>query len=99
MRGITRRWKLAETHHPCDEHSLLERLLCVRGISKDEKKDFLEPTMAQTHDPGLLPGIDEAATLLVDAGGVVRWIDQSTDYQVRSNPERVLGALSEHLPA
>ena len=67
MRGITRRWKLAETHHPCDEHSLLERLLSVRGISEDEVEDFLKPTMAHTHDPGLLPGIDEAATMLVDA--------------------------------
>lgn len=32
-------------------------------------------------------------TILVDAQGVVRWIDQSTDYQVRSAPERVLEAL------
>ena len=37
-------------------------------------------------------------TLLVDAQGVVRWIDQSADYQVRSDPERVLAALREHLP-
>jgi peroxiredoxin len=33
-------------------------------------------------------------TLLVDARGVVRWIDQSTDYQVRSDPERVRAALA-----
>jgi peroxiredoxin len=33
-------------------------------------------------------------TFLVDASGVVRWIDQSTDYQVRSNPDRVKEALS-----
>ena len=37
-------------------------------------------------------------TVLVDAKGIVRWIDQSADFQVRSDPERVLAALREHLP-
>jgi peroxiredoxin len=32
-------------------------------------------------------------TFLVDAAGIVRWIDQSEDYQVRSDPARVLEAL------
>jgi peroxiredoxin len=32
-------------------------------------------------------------TILVDAQRIVRWIDQSTDYQVRSDPERVRAAL------
>ena len=32
-------------------------------------------------------------TLLVDAQGVVQWIDQAEDYQVRSNPDRVLEAI------
>jgi peroxiredoxin len=36
-------------------------------------------------------------TILVDGGGIVRWIDQSTDYQVRSNPERVLAAIRDAL--
>ena len=36
-------------------------------------------------------------TILVDAQGVVRWIDQSTDYQVRSDPERVRRALNAAL--
>ena len=36
-------------------------------------------------------------TILVDAHGMVRWIDQSTDYQVRSSPERVRAALSARL--
>ena len=49
--------------------------------------------------PGLAPGGIRAlpipTTLLVDAHGVVRWIDQATDYAVRSNPERVLAAIRE----
>jgi len=36
-------------------------------------------------------------TILVDADGIVRWIDQSTDYQVRSHPERVLAAIQDAL--
>ena len=36
-------------------------------------------------------------TLLVDATGLVRWIDQATDYQVRSQPERVLAAIRSAL--
>ena len=36
-------------------------------------------------------------TILVDAGGVVRWIDQAEDYQVRSHPERVLRAIEAGL--
>ena len=37
------------------------------------------------------------ATFLVDADGIVRWIDQSEDYQVRSHPDRVLGAIQQSL--
>ena len=36
-------------------------------------------------------------TILVDAAGTVRWIDQASDYQVRSHPERVLEAIERHL--
>ena len=43
------------------------------------------------------PALPIPTTVLVDAGGVVRWIDQSENYQRRSDPDRVLGALSEHL--
>jgi hypothetical protein len=36
-------------------------------------------------------------SILADADGVVRWIDQSETYQRRSNPDYVLAALREHL--
>lgn len=32
-------------------------------------------------------------TLLVDEGGVIRWIDQADDYRLRSSEERVLQAV------
>ena len=43
--------------------------------------------------PGLIVPLAIPTTILVDAGGIVRWIDQSTDYQVRSDPERVRTAI------
>lgn len=36
-------------------------------------------------------------TLLVDAKGFVRWIDQAEDYQIRSGPDRVIAAIKEYL--
>ena len=36
-------------------------------------------------------------SLLVDAEGKVLWMDQSKNYQRRSDPDHVLGALREHL--
>lgn len=36
-------------------------------------------------------------TILVDADGIVRWIDQATDYQVRSHPDRVRAAIRRTL--
>ena len=36
-------------------------------------------------------------SVLVDAEGIVRWIDQADDYRVRSGAGRVLEALRRHL--
>jgi peroxiredoxin len=47
--------------------------------------------------PGGLRHLPIPTTLLVDASGTVRWIDQATDYQVRSHPDRVLTALRSAL--
>ncbi len=49
-----------------------------------------------TGPPGL-PGLPVPTTILADAGGVVRWIDQSENYQQRSEPSYVLSALEQHL--
>lgn len=37
-------------------------------------------------------------TLLVDESGVIRWIDQSDDYRVRSSAERVFEAIEAAWP-
>ena len=47
------------------------------------------------------PGVRELpipTTFLTDAEGTVRWIDQTDDYQLRSQPERVLAAVEAALP-
>ena len=44
-------------------------------------------------------GLPIPMTFLVDAQGTVRWIDQTDDYMLRSEPERVLTAIEEHLGA
>ena len=42
---------------------------------------------------GIVRAMPIPTTILVDAEGIVRWIDQSTDYQMRSHPDVVLGAI------
>jgi peroxiredoxin len=48
--------------------------------------------------PGVIASLPIPTTILVDAEGTVRWIDQARDYQVRSHPERVLAAIDASLP-
>jgi len=43
--------------------------------------------------PGGLRRLPVPTTLLIDADGIVRWIDQAADYAVRSHPDRVLAAI------
>jgi peroxiredoxin len=42
---------------------------------------------------GIVVPLAIPTTFLVAAAGFVRWIDQATDYQQRSDPERVLAAI------
>jgi len=50
-----------------------------------------------TPTSGIVRALPIPTTILVDAAGVVRWIDQADDYQTRSHPERVLAAIRDHL--
>jgi peroxiredoxin len=44
--------------------------------------------------PSGISALPVPTTILVDGNGIVRWIDQSRDYQQRSSPERVMAAIS-----
>ena len=56
----------------------------------------VENTAPMVKPPGL-SGLPIPTTILADADGIVRWIDQAEDCQVRSEPGRVLGALQAAL--
>ena len=43
------------------------------------------------------PPLPIPTTVLTDAQGIVRWIDQAENYQQRSDPTRVRKALEAHL--
>ena len=43
--------------------------------------------------PGLVIPLPIPTTILADADGTVRWIDQATDYMRRSDPQRVLATI------
>ena len=58
----------------------------------------LENTAPGIRPPGVA-GLPIPTTILADADHVVRWIDQATDYQVRSDPARVRAALVDALGA
>ena len=56
----------------------------------------LENTAPKMKPPGLI-GLPIPTTILIDRDGIVRWIDQSADYQLRSRPDRVRTALADAL--
>ncbi len=58
----------------------------------------IENVAPKMKPPGV-PGLPIPTTILADADGTIRWIDQTNDYVVRSKPERVLGAIRDALPA
>jgi len=47
--------------------------------------------------PGEAKALPIPTTVLIDASGIVRWIDQQANYQQRSDPAMVKAALQEHL--
>ncbi len=50
----------------------------------------------------LVPSLETMAiptSLLIDEDGVVVWVDQSEDYRLRSNDERVMQAVARVFPS
>jgi peroxiredoxin len=56
----------------------------------------IENTAPKITPPGV-SGLPTPTTILTDRDGIVRWIDQATDYTERSRPDRVLAALNDAL--
>ena len=82
------------------KHGARALMLSDETLAVTDRFDLRNPTnFAPGKDGGLptLRALPIPTTILVDAQGIVRWIDQSTDYQVRSDPERVRAALNAAL--
>jgi peroxiredoxin len=77
------------------KHGLQAIMLSDRNLEVTDLYG-LRNQAVNTGPPGI-PGQPVPTTILADAEGVVRWIDQSENYQRRSNPEYVLAAIEEHI--
>ncbi len=85
----------AEIRAGRDEHGLDARRLSDPDLEITDRDDLRNPFHIH---PGGLRGLPIPTTFLVDATGIVRWIDQTDDYMLRSLPDRVLAAIEEFLP-
>jgi peroxiredoxin len=86
----------------CDEirvgrrkHGLSATMLADPDLELTRQFNLVNPE--NMTPKGLRAPMPIPTTFLVDAEGVVRWIDQADDYMVRSAPERVLTAIRAHL--
>lgn len=70
VRGVTRAWTfrsgVAGTSTPAGG-DLVARVLAARGLEGAEATAFLEPSLHQLHDPASLPGVERAASRLLEA--------------------------------
>jgi peroxiredoxin len=76
------------------KHGCRATMLSDPGLEVTDRYGLRNPTNLT---PKGIRGMPVPTTFLVDAEGVVRWIDQAKNYQVRSEPERVLRAIREAL--
>jgi len=84
--------KILEGHA---KHKLKAAMLSDRALEVTDLYG-LRNQKVHTGPPGV-PGLPVPTTILADAAGVVCWIDQSENYQQRSEPGYVLAAIDQHL--
>lgn len=76
------------------KHGLDAHLLSDPDLEVTDRLNLRNPFNLK---PGGVGGLPIPTTFLVDAEGIVRWIDQTDDYMLRSQPDRVLAAIEEAL--
>ena len=65
-RGLTRRWR-PRGEGETTGGTLVDRVLRSRGLTDPiAAQAFLDPSLRDLHDPGLLPGVDAAAARLLE---------------------------------
>lgn len=77
-----------------DQHGLRGTLLADPDLEMTDRFNLRNPVNLS---PKGLGGLPIPTTFLVDAEGIVRWVDQTDDYMLRSEPARVLEALNTNL--
>ena len=80
------------------KHGLKATMLADRSLKVTDLFG-LRNKGVHTGPPKLFGGVDlpVPTALLVDPSGAVLWMDQSENYQQRTDPDYVLGALREHI--
>jgi peroxiredoxin len=76
------------------KHGLRATMLSDRDLAVTDRFNLRN---ARGMRPPGVAALPIPTTILVDAEGVVGWIDQADDYQIRSDPGRVLGAIQAAL--
>lgn len=78
------------------KHNLRARMLSDRELEVTDRFGLRNQGF-HSGIPGQAKALPVPTSILADAEGRVLWIDQSENYQRRSDPDYVLGALREHL--
>ena len=78
-----------------EKHGMIGSLLSDPELVVTDQLNLRNPVNIS---PKGLGGLPIPTTFLVDAEGKVRWIDQTDDYMLRSEPDRVLAAIEASIP-
>lgn len=82
--------------HGRTKHGLRAVMLADPDLAVTDRYNLRNPRNFALKTGVIVP-LPIPTTILVDARGTVRWIDQATDYMHRSDPDRVLAAIRETL--
>lgn len=78
------------------KHNLGARMLSDRELEVTDRFGLRNQGF-HSGIPGQAKALPVPTSILADADGKVVWMDQSENYQRRSDPDYVLGALRAHL--
>lgn len=80
------------------KHNLRSTMLSDRNLDVTDRFGLRNQGVHSGPPPPIgPPALPVPTSLLVDSDGKVLWMDQSENYQRRSDPDYVLAALSKHL--
>ncbi len=78
------------------KHNLQAQMLSDRDLAVTDRFGLRNQGF-HSGPPGEVKALPVPTSILADGDGKVLWMDQSDNYQRRSDPDYVLGALRAHL--